>query len=92
VEKDLWKAQTSVLCYVLQAVESMRHGMNATEAAEEAMRHIHSGAGPFQGALVTLKADGDHGGAAMGWIFHYSVVSDQTGGKVQVVEVPPLQL
>jgi hypothetical protein len=70
----------------------MRNGKSATEAAEEAMRHIHKGAGPFQGALVTLKADGDHGGAALGWVFHYSVASHETNGEVRVVEVQPLQL
>lgn len=74
----------------MQAVESMRQGMTATGAAEDALRRILSRAGPFQGALVTLSEGGGHGGAAVGWTFHYSVAAAVTGGAVQVVEVPPL--
>ena len=74
----------------MQAVENMRAGMNATAAAEDALRRVRRGAGPFQGALVTLSADGGHGGAAVGWVFTYSVASAASGGHVDVVEVPPL--
>ena len=80
-----------VTARTVQAVENMRAGMSATEAAEDAMRRILRGAGAFQGALVTLAADGGHGGAAVGWLFHYSVASPATGGAVEVLAVPPLE-
>ena len=56
------------------------------------MRRIHRGAGNFQGALVTLAADGTHGGAGLGWVFHYSVASKETRGQVRVIEVSPMHL
>jgi hypothetical protein len=76
----------------VQAVENMRQGMTATKAAEDALRRILTHAGQFQGALVTLSDGGGHGGAAVGWTFHYSVAAATTGGAVQVVEVPPLNV
>ena len=70
----------------------MRRGMAPTAAAEDAVRRIVRGAGHFQGALLALNATGGHGGAALGWTFHYSVASASTSGHVQVIEVPPVDV
>jgi hypothetical protein len=68
----------------------MRRGMHPTAAARDAVRRVHAGAGAFQGALVALDAAGRHGGAALGWTFHYSAKSGS--GAVVVIEVPPMKL
>eukprot|EP00892_Ulva_mutabilis_P006099 jgi/Ulvmu1/3861/UM018_0080.1 len=75
-------------CY--QAVESMRQGMAPTAAAEDAMQRILDVVPKFQGALVTMNATGGHGGAAVGWVFHYAVADAAAGGVPEVLEVLPM--
>lgn len=73
-------------------VELMRQGLSPQEAAEEAMGRMARRRPGYVGAVVAASTDGRHGAAACGWTFAYSVVSPGTGGKVRVVQVPPLQL
>jgi hypothetical protein len=54
------------------------------------MRRIMAHAPEFQGALVVLDAHGRHGAAAFGWVFHYTVISQHSGGDAEVHEVQPL--
>jgi N4-(beta-N-acetylglucosaminyl)-L-asparaginase len=64
--------------------------MDATSAAEDAMRRIMAHAPQFQGALVVMDAQGGHGAAAFGWVFHYTVISQHSKGDAEVHEVPPM--
>ena len=73
-------------------VELMRQGRSPHEAAEEAVRRMARHRPGYVGAVVAASRDGSHGAAAFGWSFAYSVVSPATGGRVQVVQVAPLQL
>ena len=66
--------------------------MHPTAAARDAMRRIYDGAGCFQGALVAMDASGHHGGAAVGWVFHYSVAAQENEGNVTVLEVQPMHI
>eukprot|EP01126_Amoeba_proteus_P053569 TRINITY_DN6530_c0_g1_i10.p1 TRINITY_DN6530_c0_g1~~TRINITY_DN6530_c0_g1_i10.p1 ORF type:complete len:235 (-),score=55.54 TRINITY_DN6530_c0_g1_i10:174-878(-) len=76
-------------CY--QAVESMRHGMSPTQAAEDALARIAPYFPHFKGALVTLNKKGEVGAAAHGWVFEYSYQDETTGGKPKIVTVQPKQ-
>jgi hypothetical protein len=37
-----------------------------------------------------LNSTGGHGGAAIGWIFHYTVIDTSTGGALLALQVDPL--
>lgn len=74
----------------VQAVESMRLGMTPTAAAEDAMSRILAVVPDFQGALVAMNATGSHGGAAVGWVFHYAVADRSTRGEPAVLQVLPM--
>jgi len=77
-------------CY--QALENMRRGMNTTAACEDALRRIVTYFPTFSGALVAVnKLTGEHGGAAWGFTFPYSLQTPQTGGPI-VISVPPMTL
>lgn len=74
----------------MQAVENMRLGMAPSAAAEDAMQRILDVVPKFQGALVAMNASGGHGGAAVGWVFHYAVADAATAGAPEVLEVLPM--
>lgn len=75
-------------CY--QAVENLRRGMGAREAAEDSVgRIVRRFPGAMTGVVVVDK-DGNHGGAGSGWVFSYAY----RGGvmqEVEVVSVEPLE-
>ena len=77
-------------CY--QVVENLRRGMAPTEAAEDAVRRIARRVPSYVGAVVAVSRDGRHGAAAHGWTFVYSVASGGSGGRVETVQVEPLQV
>ena len=70
-------------CY--QAVESMRMGMGAQEAAEDTMRRMVRRAGKgVQAGIVVVDKEGNVGGSAAGWTtFSYT----WRGGNMDAVEV-----
>lgn len=75
-------------CY--QAVENMRHGMDPTSAAQDALTRIARKYPDFNGALVTANNNGQTGAACLGYnSFSYCVVNEVTGGKVDVRTVYP---
>ena len=74
---------------VVQAVESMRQGLSPKKAAEDAVRRIAEVYPGYVGALVTLSNAGEHGAAAHGWTFEYSV-RDTSMTDVKVFKVTPL--
>ena len=77
----------------MQVVESMRLGMTPTQATEDAMRRILRfivGGTQLQGALVAIDSNGNHGAAATGWTFQYSLRKDGHPGDVEVFSVAPL--
>ena len=61
-------------CY--QVVESMRLGMSAKDAAEDAVARIRRFYPSFLGALIAVGADGTHAGAVNCWQLTYSVRGD----------------
>lgn len=68
----------------------MRQGLPPKQAAEAAVRRMARLRPGYVGAVVAASRDGQHGAAAFGWTFSYSVASPATGGRVEVVQVPPL--
>lgn len=70
----------------------MRQGLPPQQAAEEAVRRMAARRPGYVGAVVAASRDGRHGAAAFGWNFSYSVASPATGGRVELVHVPPLPL
>ena len=74
-------------CY--QAVESLRRGMTAQEAAEDVVRRMLRKYPDISTGIVVVDSHGRHGAAGSGWIFTYSF----RGGymtSTEVVTVPPL--
>ncbi|KAL7954976.1 nucleophile aminohydrolase [Trichoderma compactum] len=57
-------------CY--QAVESLRRGMSAQEAADDAVRRITARHPKARTGIVVLDNRGEHAAAASGWEFTYS--------------------
>ena len=58
------------------AVELMREGASPAEAAEAALRRIDAKGYHFDGGIIVLGKDGEHGGAKRGWkdeAFGYAV-------------------
>lgn len=76
-------------CDAVQAVESMRQGLSPRKAAEDAVRRIAEVYPSYVGALVTLSYTGEHGAAAHGWTFEYSV-RDTSMTEVTVFKVSPM--
>jgi len=72
-------------CY--QAVQSLRAGHTPRQAAEEALARIQRYFS-FAGALVVMDRQGNHGAAAWGMPFSYSVRTGQMN-QTQVVDVLP---
>lgn len=75
-------------CY--QAVENLRRGMGAREAAEDAVARIVRRYPGASTGVVVVDREGNHGGAGSGWVFSYSF----RGGDmedVEVVSVEPLK-
>jgi len=61
-------------CPCYQAVENLRRGMGAKDAAEDAFDRIRAKYPNFQGGLILLSKSGDFGAAANGgWWFSYAV-------------------
>ena len=58
-------------CY--QALESIRLGWSALDAADDALRRIAALEPGFQGALFVVTANGQHAGACHNWVFQYTV-------------------
>jgi len=73
-------------CY--QAVESMRHGLDPTTAAVDALKRIARFFPFYKGAIITANKHGQVGAAAHGWTFQYSY-QDSTMSKPRIVTVPP---
>ncbi|KAL7931585.1 nucleophile aminohydrolase [Trichoderma chlorosporum] len=74
-------------CY--QAVESLRRGMTAQEAADDAVRRIIARYPDARTGIVVLDSRGEHAAAASGWEFSYSYRGAGMD-KTQVVVVKPL--
>lgn len=71
-----------------QAVEFMRQGITPTEACRQAMHRITKLIHTFQGGLVCVDMQGQVGAACHGLpMFPYSTVSDETKGRVVVVNI-----
>jgi N4-(beta-N-acetylglucosaminyl)-L-asparaginase len=74
-----------------QTVESMRNGMNPSDAAADAIKRIAKFYPKFAGALVAIDKYGNHGAACNGMDnFHYSV-QDAYKDEPQIVEVNCIQ-
>lgn len=72
------------------AVLHMSSGKSPQKACELALRPIIEAFPAFSGGLVCLRNDGVHGAASYNMGFSYSVMSDETEGKVLVVDVEPM--
>lgn len=75
-------------CY--QAVENLRLGMDAKEAAEDAVGRIVRRYPEAMTGIIVVDTEGNHGGAASGWEFTYAF----RGGSMdetEVVTVQPLE-
>ena len=77
-------------CAGVQAVESMRQGLSPKQAAEDAIQRITEMYPSYVGAVVTLSKRGEHGAAAHGWTFEYSV-RDSSMSAVSVFKVDPIE-
>ncbi len=72
-----------------RAVQAMQSGLPPALAAQEAITPIIKHYPKFIGAVVALSKDGTFGAACHGIPkFEFSVVSDETDGKVVVASVP----
>jgi N4-(beta-N-acetylglucosaminyl)-L-asparaginase len=74
-------------CY--QAVENLRVGMTPRQAAEDVVKRMLRKYPAVSTGIVVVDSSGEHGAAASGWTFTYSI----RGGKMnetRVVEVLPL--
>ncbi len=67
----------------------MRQGLSPKKAAEDAIRRIAEVYPSYVGAVVTLSRSGEHGAAAHGWTFEYSV-RDSFMSAVSVLKVDPI--
>lgn len=76
-------------CY--QAVENLRRGMTPTEAAEDAVRRMLRKFPAIQSGIVVVNKEGEHGGAASGWTFTYSLRAGEMKAT-EVLTVPPLNI
>lgn len=77
-------------CY--QAVESIRQGLSAQSAADDAIKRIANRFPTFQGAIVVLSAlTGEIAAASYGWTFSYSYRTKSMNQTI-VVQVPPITL
>ncbi len=74
-------------CFLV--VERMRQGVHPTAACEEAIGRIYRAYPDFVGALVAVNKRGQHGAAAYGWDFSYSVRMGDMAAT-QVVPVTPM--
>ncbi|XP_003743811.1 N(4)-(beta-N-acetylglucosaminyl)-L-asparaginase [Galendromus occidentalis] len=71
-----------------QAVEFMRQGIVPMEACRQALHRITKIVPTFQGGLVCVNMQGTVGAACHGLpTFPYSMVSDETDGKVNVKKI-----
>lgn len=73
-------------CY--QAVENMRQGMSPTEAAEDAVRRMVRKYPEVLSGLVVVDNEGQHGGAASGWMFTYSYRGGEMNATKEVTVEP----
>ena len=67
----------------------MRAGATPVHAAESVIRRILQWYPGYVGALVAVNRHGEHGAAAHGWKFQYSI-RDSTQSKVRVIDLQPL--
>ena len=85
-------ATESDVCFAYcryRVVESMRHGMSPTAAAEDALSKIADFYPAFSGALVAVNISGDYGAASHGFAnFKYTVYNPIFGNSTVI----PLKL
>lgn len=74
-----------------QAVQNMANGMNPQEACENAILRIVNRIAEFQGGLVCVNKVGEHGAAAHGFNFSYSIRNPQMD-SAKVIRVDPVRL
>ena len=76
-------------CY--QAVENLRQGMAPGEAAKDAVKRMLRKFPRILSGIVVVNAKGEHGAAASGWTFTYSVRGGQMDAT-EVFTVPPIEV
>ena len=69
----------------------MRAGLSPVQAAEMVVLRIAQWYPNYVGALVAVNPQGQHGAAAHGWHFQYSVQGD-LHRDVHVIDVEPLDV
>jgi hypothetical protein len=69
----------------------MSVGDDPQSACERALQPIIDAFPAFSGGLVCLRKDGKHGATSYKMSFSYSMMSDKTDGKVQVITVEPME-
>lgn len=74
-----------------EAVLLMKQGLSVKEACEQPLREIAKYYPDYMGAMVCANKNGEHAGAAYGWEFSYSVMSNEYD-DVTVIKVDPIKL
>jgi len=69
------------------AVKYMEAGLDPNTACSLALKPIIKYFSTFSGGIVCLSNSGEHGGASYNMGFSYSVMSDNSNGVVEVIEV-----